>query len=216
MKFDLCRRLLQKVTASKTKTLKTKTKTLKTHLIYAGDYYTYTSINNIVWRGLVIHNLESLIVTRIHMYREFLITKEQMEDIYLGKKLIYDEFRRNWYSSEESINDDIESFYHALHDGKELHPLKEYDSDTYFLPKLTQIELELVETKDQDYFQTFFLFENPDIDEEDMKLSESKSKYALVICRRRTDTVKKDFYSSDEMIDLNSSNFIPQTKNQLD
>ena len=69
-----------------------------------------------------------------------------------------------------------------------------YQTLTYFLPKLTQIEMELVETKDQDYFQSFFQFENPDVDEKEMKLSESNSKYALVVCRRRTDTVENPWF----------------------
>ena len=174
------------------KVAESNTQILDTHFIYAGDYYMNTSINNIVWRGLMIHNLESVIVTRIHMYRDSLITKEQMEDTYLGKKRIYDFYKRKLYFPDDSFNNDIESLchYYGGELRRKLYPLRE--RFTYFLPKLTQIEMELVETKDQDYFQYFFQFEDPDVDETRMELSESKSKYALVVCQRKTDTVEKD------------------------
>ena len=175
------------------------TENLRTHVIYAGGYYNYgkyymrnvnNSIFSFVQRGLQIHNLKSTFVTGIDMFRHFLITKEKMEDICLGKSEVYGILRK------ESINDDIGSVFESLRLGEKPEPL----ARPYFLPKLTQRELELIETKDEDYFQTFFRFKNPDVDEKEMKLSESNSKYVEVVCWRRTNTVENPSFQ-----DLNSN-----------
>ena len=158
-------------------------------MIYAGDYYitglyymqkVNNSIISFVSKGLQMHDLKSAFVTRIHMFRHFLITKEKMEDTCLGKNEIFGRICK------ESINDDIESVFESLQLGEKPKPI----AHTYFLPKLTQRELELIETKDEDYLQTFFQCKNPDVDEEEMKLSESNSKYVEVVCMRRTNTVE--------------------------
>ena len=163
------------------------TENLRTHVIYAGNYYiheTYyiqnvnNSIISLVLEGLQMHDLKSVFVTRIHMFRNLLITKEKMEDTCLGKNKVNGNLRK------ESINDDIESVYESLQLGEKPEPF----AFTYCLPKLTQRELELIETKDEDYLQTF-RFYNPDVNEKEMKLSESKSKYIQVLCQRRTYTI---------------------------
>ena len=56
---------------------------------------------------------------------------------------------------------------------------------TYFLPKLTEEELELVERRDTSYLDTF-TYSNPDVEEAEMMLSESDSKYVHEFCRRNT------------------------------
>ena len=126
------------------------------------------------------HNLKSALVTGIHMFRHLLITKEKMEDTCSGKNEVDGIIRK------ESINDDIESVYESIQLGEKPEPF----ALTYCLPKLTQRELELIETKDENYLQTFFQCENPDVDEKEMKLSESNSKYVEVVCMRRTNTVE--------------------------
>ena len=67
---------------------------------------------------------------------------------------------------------------------------------TYFLPKLTNKELKLVESKDRSYFQTFHYSNATDVDEEEMMLSESDSKYVQSGCARRTFTIKNSSESS--------------------
>ena len=159
-----------------------RTENLQTHVIYAGDYYTLSAnafIISFVFKGLQIHNLKSAFVTAIHMWRHLLITKEKMEDTCSGKNEVYGRLRK------ESINDDIESVYESLQLGEKPEPL----AHTFCLPKLTERELKLIATQDQDYFQTFFQFKNPDVDEKEMKLSESNSKYVEVVCMRRTYTI---------------------------
>ena len=90
-----------------------------------------------------------------------------MEEICLGKG--------DWRGQplKESVNDDLESVFENLKLGIE----PESDADTFFVPKLTREELKLVDQADQDYFQTFYHFKNPDVKDEEMKLSESNSKY---------------------------------------
>ena len=99
-----------------------------------------------------------------------------MEEICIGKGVWRGEFLK------ESVNDDLETVFENLQLGIE--PASA--ADTFFVPKLTQEELELVEKADQDYFQTFFNFKNPDVPEEEMKLSESNSKYICGLCQRWT------------------------------
>ena len=88
-----------------------------------------------------------------------------------------------------SVNDDLESFFEDLRLGKEPDE-KVY---TYFLPKLTEEEMELVEQKETNYLKTFsegFLGGNPDVPEAEMLLSESDSKFLKGFGYRRTFTIE--------------------------
>ena len=55
------------------------------------------------------------------------------------------------------------------------------EKTNFFLPKLSAEELKLVSNKDETFLKTFEnftkVFENVDVDDAEMKLSESKSKY---------------------------------------
>ena len=110
-------------------------------------------------------------LTTIYMMRLNLITKEAMKNYCKGEE----------YET-VSVNDDIEDLFEDLRLGKEPKTLVR----TYFLPKLTQEELGLVDNKDQNYFETFFRFLDPDVGVEEMNLSESKSKYVEGVSSRRT------------------------------
>ena len=90
-----------------------------------------------------------------------------------------------------SINDDLE----LLFDLNVFHPYflqTMEDVQTYFLPRLTEEELELVENKDFTYFASFersfddLIGGGPDVEEAEMKASESNSKFVLAKCYRRT------------------------------
>ena len=85
-----------------------------------------------------------------------------------------------------SVNDDLESLFEDLRLGKEPDELV----DTYFLPKLTEKEMELVERKDSTYLQTFQRSWKIDVGEAEMKLSESDSKFLQGVGRRRTFTME--------------------------
>ena len=81
-------------------------------------------------------------VTSINLHKWRLITKERMENYCKGKE---DEERKH------SVNHDLESLFENIRLGKE----PDEWIHTYFLPKLTEKELELVERKDRSYCQTF-------------------------------------------------------------
>ena len=114
-------------------------------------------------------------LTKVFLSRGEVITKEKMESYCEGKE-----------GRKDSVNDDLESLYENVRLGKEL------DNNwyrTYFLPKLTEEELELVERRDTNYLQTFFECRfgiSPDVRETEMMLSESDSKYVKGWSMRKT------------------------------
>ena len=118
-------------------------------------------------------------MTRIELWRRQLLTKENMESYCKGKKNL-----------KASVNDDLESFFENRRLGKDLE--KNYgpneDHVTYFLPRLTEEDLDLVESKDPSYFASFSMPSggSPDVVEYEMKASESNSKFVQVTCSRRT------------------------------
>ena len=82
----------------------------------------------------------------------------------------------------QSVNDDLESFFEGLNVAK----VEKLWNITYFLPKLTDEEHKLIRNQDQHYFKTFYFSTNPDVDEIEMRRSESKSKFVYGESRRRT------------------------------
>ena len=113
--------------------------------------------------------------TNINLYRQKLITKEHMKKYCEGEDQV----------EKDSVNDDLESFFEKIRVGKEPDDWVQ----TYFLPKLSETELELVERRDANYFQTFIeesIGNNPDVEEAEMKLSESNSKYVKGSAVRKT------------------------------
>ena len=121
-------------------------------------------------------------VTMIDLRRDSLITKEKMELVCKGESSSISR-----YTPKDSVNDDLESLFENIRLGKELNE----DVKTYFLPKLTKEELEWVERKKYSYLVTFSrmhdpLYRNPDVDETEMMLSESDSKYICALSSRST------------------------------
>ena len=120
---------------------------LETHFVYAGYYYHYREklLRSFIVRGMKKYNIQSVMVTIIYMPRWDLITNEEMENYCSGNEYLND-----------SVNDDLETFFEDLRLGKE----PEKWAQTYFLPKLTEKELELIERKDPSYMRTFKISEN--------------------------------------------------------
>jgi len=116
-------------------------------------------------------------VTKIHLERMELITKEKMESYCKGE-----------WPEKDSVNDDLESFFENIRLGKE----PDEDVITYFLPKLTKEELKLVERRDTSYLETFYMdrFGKADVDETEMMLSESDSKYLYGYSWRETFVIR--------------------------
>ena len=86
-------------------------------------------------------------------------------------------------TTKESINEDIESFFETLRQGKEITSC----ATTYFLPKLTEEELELVAKKDPNYLKTFYARRWADLEDPRLsKQSSSESKFVHAKCLRKS------------------------------
>ena len=144
------------------------------HIVYAGRGL-YDSRVSFILERMEKYKIRLVMVTIISMYRWHLVTKEKMENYCLGKE-----------DRKKSVNDDLESlFEHLQHNEK----AKGFIS-TYFLPKLTPEELELVSRKDSNYMETFIRLFDSDVEEIEMKLSESNAKFVIVRSARRTITLE--------------------------
>ena len=108
------------------------------------------------------------------MIRSKLITIEAMERYCNGKEKLI-----------ASVNDDLGSLFEDLR----LQNEPDEKARTYFLPKLPNKEIKLVEEKELSYFQTF-MESNPDFEKAEMKLSESNSKFVQGECWRRTNIIE--------------------------
>ena len=114
-------------------------------------------------------------MTIIYMRREFLITKEKMLNFCNGKEAL-----------KKSVNDDLNSFFEDLRLGKQ----PDYLVPTYFLPQLTEEELELIEQKDENFMKTFSDGMFSDVEKAEMAASESESKYVHAYGNRKTYTIE--------------------------
>ena len=124
------------------------------------------------------YGISSLVLTELVMRRRCLITKEKQKQAYKGK-LKNDS---DWNHYEGSINDDLESFLINL---QNFNDLKDEEVHSFFLPKLTKDELKLVEKRDNTQLESYLAL-NPDVDEVEMKTSDSKDKYLHAACLRWT------------------------------
>ena len=173
----------------------------KTHIIYAGDRYScfndkmdvpwniersksydfskdsLETLESFILTGMKKYNIDSVMLTKIFMQRQNIITKEAMEKYCKGEM-----------SQDKSVNDDLELFFEDLRLGKRPKEGHIELVGTYYLPQLTEGHMQLVESKDPSYFKTFFE-SNPDVDEAEMSLSESKSKFVRGFAGRLTFTL---------------------------
>ena len=132
-------------------------------------------------------------VTSIHLRRFNLITKDKMESYCKGEE------RRK-----DSVNDDLESLFENIRLGKKPNEFVR----TYFLPKLTAYELELVKRGDTCYLQSFYS-PNPDVDKTEMMLSESDTKYV------RGESQRKTFFIDESETDLSDNLFLYDNSSEI-
>ena len=110
-------------------------------------------------------------MTTFSINKNNLITHEEMKEYYLGKR--------------QSFNNDLETLFENLQLDVNIDRFQE----TYFLPKLTEKEQELVTKRNKQYFSSFSSYNfdfNPDIHEQKMKLSKSDSQYMNCECISKT------------------------------
>ena len=152
-------------------------------------------LKRIVLKAIEFNSIESAIFTLLHNWREHIITKKKMKEYYTSNgTIIYDRgftSGRNRY--DESTLDDMENFIEKICNGE----IDEVDKYKFFLPKLTEKEVQMVEDQNIDLLKSFACYiktgENPDITPDDItpvsleqdKL-ESKSKFLRGGSRRFT------------------------------
>ena len=152
------------------------------HFIYCGDYYSWDKekLKERILEKMRKYEIQSSILTMLYMKRLNLVTKEKVKKAYKG------ELKNDWDDEEGSINDDLERFWINLQNQKEVNY---EDVWSFFTPKLTNEELKFVQEGNKEHLNTYWfhiLKKNPDVDVEEMKQSDSKSKYVHGRCRRRT------------------------------
>ena len=144
----------------------------------------FAKLEELILLALRKNGIRSAILTMLHMKWWKLISKEKSIAACEGK-LVDD---NNWFYFNGSINEDLESFLNNLYTKKDI---EAEDILSFFLPKLTKIELKLVEEKDLNYFNPFS-YGLADVEPEEMKKSDSKDKYLKGQCWRMTKLLNVD------------------------
>ena len=138
------------------------------------------------------------------MSRWNLVTKEKVKKTAEGKL----KTDSDWKDYEGSINDDLESFLINLQNQKEMRKEVVYSC---FTPKLKNEELKLVEERNEEHLKTYGFYMvnglNPDVDVEEMKKSDSKSKYVHGRCLRRTIPLTLQTIETQDKQDKNVTSF---------
>ena len=157
------------------------------HFIYCGSHYLWDKesrnrLREILMTKMRKYGIQYAILTMLFMWRWKLITKEKVKQAYEGKL----KNEEDWEDYEQSIGDDLETFFTNLQSQKEI---KNESVRSFFLPKLTEDELKLVEQRNEHHLTTYsrhYFGRNPDVHPEEMKRSDSRSKYVHGRCWRRT------------------------------
>ena len=164
---------------------------LMPHFIYCGGFYFVREeeLKERILTKMIKYGVQSSILTMLTMERQNLVTQETV------KKAAEGQLKNDpdWEDYEGSINDDLEKFLINLQNQKEM---KYEFVKSFFTPKLTNEEMKLVQEENAEHLKTYFDYENPDygnsdygnpdVDVEEMKKSDSKSKYVHGKCWRRT------------------------------
>ena len=152
---------------------------MMSHFIYCDSYgFGFEILKEIILETMRKYGIQSSILTMLHMYRRNLITKEKSKQAAEGK-LKNDP---DWKKYKGSINDDLDSLVNNLQNSEKT------DSEevlSFFTPKLTKEELELVERDNYEHMKTYIVY-RPDVDVEKMRKSDSMDKYVHTRCIRST------------------------------
>ena len=148
---------------------------MEIHFVYAGFYCYFWRhedlLRSFILKGMKEYKIKKITVTIIYMWKEYLITKEGMESYCTEKEFV-----------KKSVNDDLEKLFEDIQLGKK----PDDEVDTYFLPKLTKEELNLVERKDSNFMHNFYQNMKADVSKAEMMLSESNSKFVQGFGLRKT------------------------------
>ena len=155
------------------------------HFIYCGNhYFDEECFELMISDTMKRYGIQSLLLTVLKMVRINLVTKEIVKLAYeggmKGDRAAIRFGNSDWIHEEFSINDDLESLLIKIQNDEE-----KIHSQSFFTPKLTNDELKLVQQGDNKHLKTYE-YDYPDINIEEMKKSNSKSKYVHVSCARQT------------------------------
>ena len=165
-----------------------KTKQLnQIHFIWAGNasFYSYKKeIRNYFKKAMKQHGLDSAMLTIIGMEKQNCITKETFEKFYQVDKDIDER-------DDLSIGEDLESFIRRIKLGeinKQTIPKGGELKESFKFSLLNEDEKRKLEIKDEDFMKTFFMgeWDEADVPDAEMKMSESKLKFARSFCYRET------------------------------
>ena len=161
---------------------------LMPHFIYCGFHYLNSKERREKFKEIILtkmrkYGIQSSILTMLYMARRNLVTKETVKKAAEGKLKNV----KLWKHYEGSINDDLEKLLINLQNQKEMREEVVY---SFFTPKLKNEELKRVEERNEEHLKTYTDYMvyglNPDVDVEEMKKSDSKSKYVHGRCFRRS------------------------------
>ena len=142
------------------------------------------------------YSIKKVMVTLIKMLRQRLITKEVMDN--LCKPIerrtlsVSNSFETRLESihfgdnQKSSINDDLEKLFENIQLGEK----PDEEAETYFLPRLTEHELELVEQKDEAFMKTLYVEMEAHAHGCEISAFKSDSKYVHGWGRRKTFTIE--------------------------
>ena len=163
-------------------------------------------VKSLIMDGMKKYEITSVLVTLLSQSRGRLITQEKMNDYYNGK--IQPHSNPTVDMLKTSVNEDLEELLEKLEIGEDLKQCVW----SYFLPKLTKQEVKLVRLRDEDHLKTYSTYglpeQDPDIDEKEMKLSKTKSKFLISNCFRWS--FKLENHSADKAVPSNPEFSQPQ------
>ena len=174
---------------------------LQLHYVYAGNYYNSKKhagkLHDWICLGLQEYKIRNrefkidpLMVTMLRMIRNNVISKVRVDVMYYGPKNAA--LAEAIGIERQSINDDLLEFYEKILLGEEMVE----GVSSYFLPMMTEKDIKLVRTKNEDHLRSYFLYYSdedheqmhPEIDF-DRAASELESSYVQVSCYRYTSMI---------------------------
>ena len=159
------------------KIIESKRGNMRIHFVYDVDnfYSPHNIFKPLIRKGIEKYKIKKVMVTIINMWRDRLITKEKMENYCKGKEVV-----------KISVNDDLETLFEDIQLGKKPDEFIE----PYFLPKLTEHELELVEQKDEAFMKTLYVEMEAHAHGCEISAFKSDSKYVHGWGHRKTFTIE--------------------------
>ena len=127
------------------KIVESKTQDTPIHIFAVGSYYFWNKnqLSLLILREMMKYKIPKVMLTVIFLRRWDFIRKDEIKNYYKGKE-----------KAKLSINDDLAKVFETIQLGKK----PDYEVDTYFLPQLTEKEIDLVVRCDKNFINTFYRY----------------------------------------------------------